>query len=186
MRLRQLLKEDHEVYRGNTVIGNKDIEDGHFPDYFADKKMLGLFDCSNVSNLTSLVNSPYSIIGICHLEFCEKLTSLEHGPMEVGYLYNYGCPIKSLSGIGKRYLRVVNDWLYLPDTILDSIIGLTIIKNLKGAVFDNDNSFASNLKLRKAVHIWITEFQNLNYQQRDPMEFHEALTRAGLKEYAKL
>ena len=114
----------------------------------------------------------------------QKLNSLKNFPEVVkGDVDLSLTDLKSLEGIGKKWLQECG-WLFLPPNIKSNILGLLNIKGLKGICFEHSqNGFQTDEEFTRAMEIINLEIE---IARLDVMECHEALTRAGLKEYAKL
>ena len=113
----------------------------------------------------------------------QKLYSLKNFPEIVkGDVDLSLTDLSNLEGIGKDWLKECR-WLFLPPNIKSHILGLLNIKGLKGICFEHSqNGFQADEKFTRAMKIINQEIELVRL---DVMECHEALTRAGLKEYAK-
>jgi hypothetical protein len=116
---------------------------------------------------------------VLHLNSLPALSSLEGGPLVIGgYVTFFNCPkITSLTGVGKKYFKQVGTEIYPSQYITNSILGTLTVKGLKQL-----NTRKSTDKLKQALMIVNQHLKG----DKDVMECHEELTRAGLKEFAKL
>ena len=113
----------------------------------------------------------------------QKLNSLKNFPKVVkGDVDLSRTDLSNLEGIGKDWLKECR-WLFLPPNIKSHILGLVNIKGLKGICFElSQNGFLADEEFTRAMEIINLEIE---IARLDVMECHEALTKAGLKEYAK-
>lgn len=160
-------------------------------------KVTNHFDCSN-NLLTSLEFGPEEVGSYVYcgenqlktLEFCPKivgghfncykgqLTTIEHAPMKLGGYFSCGRNnLTSLEGVGRKYLKVINEFSKgngtfsaLINPFKSHLLGLVLIKNCTVIQFDN-----------REVRDILTK-----HLQGDVMEAREELITAGFKEYAKL
>jgi hypothetical protein len=176
----------------NITITDEDLVNGELTKQYPDIE--GYFDCS-FTNITSLEFAPqyveghFSCVGtnIKSLRFaphyvgasfsgsCTDITSLEFAPQYVGtYFYCVSTKITSLKGIGKDYLKEVG-FIILNDCheLKSNMLGLMLVKGLKGIEFDNNKE--------------IEDIFNRHLSgERDILDCQEELITKGFKEYAKL
>jgi len=132
---------------GNVDITSKNltsipVQFGHVSGYFycyknnltslqgAPQSVSGDFDCSH-NNLTSLQGAPQSVGGNFGCDN-NNLTSLQHAPQSVGGdFYCSNNNLTSLHDIHKQ-IKSIKGTLLCDDKIKSHILGLLLIKNLKG------------------------------------------------------
>lgn len=130
----------------------------------------------NNRHLTSLEGIP-AITYRVNADFC-SLTSLEHAPMIVkGSFSAVGNPIRSLEGIGKRYLKECVEMNFAGVILFSNTLGLMNVKGLREVHFS---------ELVKELQL-LEEITNSHLQgDHDLLEYQEDLVKAGLKHFAKL
>jgi hypothetical protein len=129
----------------------------------------------NMLKMNGLKGGPIDV-GFYTCRKCE-LTSLEGAPERCGTFnatYNH---ISSLEGIGKKYLKECEILLLSINPLESNFLGLLKVQkltmfNIKG------NELAEPWRAAKIIDAHIQG-------DKDVMEAHEELTRAGLKQYAK-
>jgi hypothetical protein len=133
-------------------------------------------------SFTNLEKFPRTVTGRFDIKECNNLTSLEGGPLIVNADVTISSceKLTSLAGIGKRYLKDIYGTLGMTTSIKSSILGILLIKHLDHFYF-----FPKTPKtkaINAASNILLAHFEG----DKDMMDCHEELTRAGLKEFAKL
>jgi hypothetical protein len=154
-------------------------------------------------NLTDLMGLPTRLSGSLAVRHNKTALSLKGCPKRVGKNVDFqGCvslldidqlpdviggdlnlaqtEVTSLAGIGKTYVKdckLIN--LHSCIRLKSNILGLLLVKGLVEIIF---SEWGEPGNYKKALKIINDELDG----ERDIMNAHEALTRAGLKDYAKL
>lgn len=163
------------------IVKNEDLVYGGFNfDFRNTSTRFKNLDCTLNSELMTLKGLPDIIEGDMILTGCSSLTSLEYAPKDVyGIISIAGCPITSLSGIGKDYLlMMLGRRFYLSAIIKSHILGVLKIRNLLFI----DAATNSNTPLYNAISIinkHLRSGKNINKCRAE-------LEDNGLEEYAQL
>ena len=147
------------------------------------RKVNGSLTIADVDDFfTDLENFPSTVTGRFDIMRCDKLTSLEGGPLIVEADVTIStCPnLTTLAGIGKRYLKEIHGTFGITTSITSNILGILTIKHLENFYFFPKTP--STQRTNDAANILKLHFDG----DKDIMECHEELVKAGLKEYAKL
>lgn len=134
---------------------------------------IDLWDNPNLKSLEGIPAITYRVVAAkC------GLSNLEYAPvMVLGSFDAKHNRIRSLEGIGKRYLRELNGSLYLQDNPIEGhVLGLMIVKGLHSVHF---NGFEGSKMLEDITDLHLTK-------DRDIMDYQEDLIRVGLKRFARL
>lgn len=124
-------------------------------------------------NLSSLKGCPERVYGSCSFARNE-LRTIEDGPMIVNGNYSVVSNLLiSLEGIGRKYTKQIDGYLYLQgNAIKSNVLGILLIKNLIGIQLNN-----SNVEKILKKHI---------IDEGDLLECQEDLIQSGHKRYARL
>lgn len=175
MKLQELL-EQQRVIKGDVRLPIKTINLNYEGLPLSNAVIKGDFDVAYTA-ITSLEGSPSWVGGNFYCEHT-KIRSLEGSPSWVGG--NYNCDhtkITSLHNIHKQ-IKHIGGTLTLSDTIKSNVLGVVMIKELKGILFA-----AATTPEQKGVANIINKHLA---GDRNVHACQEELIEAGLKEFAKL
>lgn len=135
----------------------------------------------NCKNLLNLKGAPTHIGGVI-IESCPKLESLD-GLFAVNHLGITGCKnLKSLEGIGSKYLRHAMSISLDPSTIKSHILGLVMIDGIESINSVHGTLNKNNPKWYYLVMAVMDKFDDPNDRA---IELQHMLIDEGLPEYAK-
>jgi hypothetical protein len=183
MKLKQFLIE--KEFPHDFTLREKDLENGEMkeiPNLSNVGTVNGMFKMEEGSRLRlkNLNNFPKVVRGRMNISHCPNLETLAGPLIEVqsDFLFIDCLMITSLEGIGRKYIRQLEKAIFPTHSLTSHVLGILMIKNVESV----DPLGMGKEPFRTMVKIMNEHLAG----ERDVMDAHEDLTRAGLKEYAKL